>query len=42
MSKEMRQHLDNFRNFLTENSKKKFKDIEIGDKFLRFGENGQL
>lgn len=21
---------------------KKFKDIEIGDKFLRFGENGQL
>jgi hypothetical protein len=53
MSKEMRQHIDNFRNFLTENSKKKlnisdvseskkFKDIEIGDKFLRFGENGQL
>jgi hypothetical protein len=21
---------------------KKFKDLEIGDKFLRFGENGQL
>jgi hypothetical protein len=53
MSKEMRQHIDNFRNFLTENSKKKlnisdvsdskkFKDLEVGDKFLRFGENGQL
>ncbi len=24
------------------NKSKKFKDLEVGDKFLRFGENGQL
>ena len=24
------------------NKSKKFRDLEVGDKFLRFGENGQL
>jgi hypothetical protein len=44
MSKEMREHIDNFRNFLTENSKKKLnisdvihsqiKDLEKGDEII--------
>lgn len=29
MSKEMRQHIDNFRNFLTENSKKKLNISDV-------------
>ena len=31
MSKEMRQHIDNFRNFLTENSKKKLNISDVSD-----------
>ena len=33
MSKEMRQHIDNFRNFLTENSKKKLNVSDVSDSF---------
>ena len=34
MSKEMRQHIDNFRNFLTENSKKKLNISDVSDSDL--------
>lgn len=34
MSKEMRQHIDNFRNFLTENSKKKLNISDVSDSEL--------
>ena len=37
MSKEMRQYIDNFRNFLTENSKKKLNisDVSESKKFRK-------
>ena len=37
MSKEMRQHIDNFRNFLTENSKKKLNISDVRSSLLNEG-----
>jgi len=38
MSKEMREHIDNFRNFLTENSKKKLNISDVIDSDFFYNE----